>query len=370
MLASAPIDFHVSDSYFVVAHMHYVLFGGSVFALYAGIYYWWPKVTGRLLSEGWGKVHFWMTLVGFHLTFLVQHVLGLEGMPRRVADYFDSDGFTGLNQISSIGAFLLGASTLPFLWNAVQTLRGGWELARPTTRGTASTLEWATTSPPPPENFTADLPPIRSQRPVWDRDHPEHTSPVHTRARAESPRWRRPRRTQRRGGRAVTEPSGRPVPGTEGPRGHELHAPVDDRKVPWRVFLTIGTLVLVLGAIYWATAYEESGTVDAAARRGPVAVDRRLPVAAHPSGDRTREGRGVRDRRAGGRRGRRTDPGTGVAEEGEYYLPHASAWPFAIGLGAATLANGLVLGLWVIVPGAALMALGIGGFVRQSRRRD
>ena len=171
ILASAPIDFHVHDSYFVVAHMHYVLFGGSVFALYAGIYYWWPKVTGRVLDERWGKVHFWMTLVGFHLTFFVQHILGLEGMPRRVADYLDSDGFTGLNQVSSIGAFLLASSTLPFLWNAVQTLRGRLGTVAGDDPWGGHTLEWTTTSPPPAENFVEPLPPIRSQRPAWDLRH-------------------------------------------------------------------------------------------------------------------------------------------------------------------------------------------------------
>jgi cytochrome c oxidase subunit I len=171
MLAAAPIDFHVTDSYFVVAHMHYVLFGGSVFALYAGIYYWWPKVTGRVLDERWGKLHFWMTLVGFHLTFFVQHILGLEGMPRRVADYLDSDGFTGLNQISSIGAFLLAASTLPFLWNALQTLRGRLGTVAGDDPWGGQTLEWTTSSPPPPENFVGPLPPIRSQRPAWDLRH-------------------------------------------------------------------------------------------------------------------------------------------------------------------------------------------------------
>jgi cytochrome c oxidase subunit 1 len=170
MLASAPIDFHVHDSYFVVAHMHYVLFGGSVFALYAGIYYWFPKVTGRVLSEGWGKVQFWMMIVGFHLTFFVQFILGLEGMPRRVADYLPSDGFTTYNRISSIGAALLGASTLPFLWNAWGTWKG--RLGRPAGNDPwgAQTLEWYTTSPPPPHNFD-DLPPIRSERPVWDLTH-------------------------------------------------------------------------------------------------------------------------------------------------------------------------------------------------------
>jgi cytochrome c oxidase subunit I len=171
MLAAAPIDFHVHDSYFVVGHMHYVLFGGSVFALYAGIYYWWPKVTGRVLDERWGKLHFWMTLIGFHLTFFVHHILGLEGMPRRVADYLDSDGFTGLNQVSSVGAFLLAASTLPFLWNALQTLRGRLGTVAGDDPWGGQTLEWTTTSPPPPENFAGPLPPIRSQRPAWDLRH-------------------------------------------------------------------------------------------------------------------------------------------------------------------------------------------------------
>jgi cytochrome c oxidase subunit 1 len=173
MLAAAPIDFQVHDSYFVVAHFHYVMFGGSVFALYAGVYHWFPKFTGRLLDERLGKVHFWLTLVGFHLTFFVQHILGLDGMPRRVADYREIDGFTGLNQISTAGSFLLGLSTLPFLWNVAQTLRGRLGSVAGDNPWEAHTLEWATTSPPPPENFVGPLPPIRSQRPVWDADHPE-----------------------------------------------------------------------------------------------------------------------------------------------------------------------------------------------------
>ncbi|MDD9368779.1 MAG: cytochrome c oxidase subunit I [Acidimicrobiales bacterium] len=173
MLAAAPIDFHVHDSYFVVAHFHYVMFGGSVFALYAGVYHWFPKITGRCLDERLGKVHFWLTLIGFHLTFFVQHILGLEGMPRRVADYRASDGFTGLNQVSTLGSFLLGLSTLPFLWNVVQTLRHRMGTVAGDNPWDGHTLEWATTSPPPPENFVGPLPPIRSQRPVWDANHPD-----------------------------------------------------------------------------------------------------------------------------------------------------------------------------------------------------
>ena len=124
ILASPPLDFHVSDSYFVVAHFHYVVFGTVVFAMFAGFYFWWPKMTGRMLDERLGKVHFWLLFVGFHLTFLVQHWLGVEGMSRRIADYLPKDGFTTLNQVSTIGAFLLGASTLPFLYNVWISRKG------------------------------------------------------------------------------------------------------------------------------------------------------------------------------------------------------------------------------------------------------
>ncbi|MGO1992556.1 MAG: cbb3-type cytochrome c oxidase subunit I, partial [Corynebacterium sp.] len=125
MLASPALDFQLSDSYFVVAHFHYTLFGTLVFASYAGIYFWFPKMTGRMLDERLGKIHFWLTFVGFHMTFLVQHWLGSMGMPRRYADYLDQDGFTLLNQISTIGALLLGISVLPFVWNVFKSWRYG-----------------------------------------------------------------------------------------------------------------------------------------------------------------------------------------------------------------------------------------------------
>ncbi len=128
LLASPPIDFHVTDSYFVVAHFHYVVFGSAVFGGYAGIYFWFPKMTGRMLSERLGKLHAWTQLIGFHLTFLIQHWLGMKGMPRRVADYLPTDGFTTFNTISTIGAFLLGASQLVFFYNVIHSYRYG-ELA-------------------------------------------------------------------------------------------------------------------------------------------------------------------------------------------------------------------------------------------------
>ncbi len=166
VLASPPLDFHLHDSYFVVAHMHYVLFGGSVFALFAAVYYWFPKITGRRLSEGLGRLHLAMMFVGFHLTFFVQHVLGLEGMPRRVADYDSVEGFTGMNQLSTVGAFLTGASILPLLWNVWRARRAGAPAGDDPWGG--HTLEWATSSPPPVENFAGPLPPVTSHTPLLD----------------------------------------------------------------------------------------------------------------------------------------------------------------------------------------------------------
>jgi cytochrome c oxidase subunit 1 len=171
MLAAPPIDFHVTDTYFVVAHMHYVLFGGSVFAIFAAIYYWFPKFTGRLLDETWARVHFVLIFIGFNLTFFPQNELGLRGMPRRIAVYGADLHWSFLNLLSTIGAYVLAIGMLPFLWNVWISWRHG-RVAGNNPWG-AGTLEWATTSPPPEHNFAA-LPPIRSERPVWDLDHPDH----------------------------------------------------------------------------------------------------------------------------------------------------------------------------------------------------
>ncbi|MFD2473176.1 aa3-type cytochrome oxidase subunit I [Amycolatopsis silviterrae] len=172
LLAAPALDFHITDTYFVVAHFHYVLFGTIVFATFAGIYFWFPKMTGRMLDESLAKWHFWTTFIGFHTTFLVQHWLGSEGMPRRYADYLRSDGFTLLNTISTIGAFILGASVLPFIWNVVKSYRYGERVEVDDPWGFGNSLEWATSCPPPRHNFT-ELPRIRSERPAFELHYPD-----------------------------------------------------------------------------------------------------------------------------------------------------------------------------------------------------
>ncbi|HEY3096043.1 MAG TPA: cytochrome c oxidase subunit I [Acidimicrobiia bacterium] len=163
--AMAPIDFNVTDTYFVVAHMHYV-FMALAMALFGAIYYWFPKFTGRMLSDKLGKWHFWLFFIGSNVTFFVQHQLGLEGMPRRVVTYKASDDFGALNLVSTIGSFVLGIAVLIFVWNVIRSLRHGTRAGADPWDG--QTLEWATSSPPPERNFES-LPPIRSERPFWDQ---------------------------------------------------------------------------------------------------------------------------------------------------------------------------------------------------------
>lgn len=174
ILASPVLDFHITDSYFVVAHFHYVVFGTVVFAMFAGFFFWWPKLTGHLLDETLGKIQFWMLFVGFHGTFLIQHWLGVYGMPRRYADYLPEDDFTWMNQISTVFSFILALSTLVFLYNAWRSFQG------PTVDvddpwGYGMSLEWATSCPPPRHNFSS-IPRIRSERPAFDLHHPEVVS--------------------------------------------------------------------------------------------------------------------------------------------------------------------------------------------------
>jgi cytochrome c oxidase subunit 1/cytochrome c oxidase subunit I+III len=168
--AVVPIDWQVTDTYYVVAHFHYVLFGGTAFAVMSAVYYWFPKMTGRLLDERVGRWHFWLMVLGFNLTFFVQHFLGLLGMPRRVYTYPDLPYWGVLNLVSTVGAFALGVSVLVLLANVLRSLGAG-KIAGDNPWN-AWTLEWAATSPPPEHNFDA-LPPVHSRRPLWDLAHPE-----------------------------------------------------------------------------------------------------------------------------------------------------------------------------------------------------
>lgn len=177
MHATVPIDSHHNDSYFLIAHFHYVLFGGSIFGLLAGIYYWFPKVTGRILNERMGKINFWTAFVGFNGTFFPMHFLGLEGMPRRYYTYGEGAGWNFWNAIVTFGAYILGASMLMLLFNIGQSLKSGQRIgANP---WDAPTLEWATTSPPPEYNF-AEVPVVASRDPLWAEKygHAEDT-PAH-----------------------------------------------------------------------------------------------------------------------------------------------------------------------------------------------
>ena len=170
MLAAAPLDWQLTDSYFVVAHFHYTLLGGLLFTLFGAIYYWFPKATGRMLSETLGKWHFWLLVIGFHMTFDTLHFAGIRGMPRRIYTYAAGRGWESLNLVASIGVIFQAAAIACLIWNIIRSLKKGakagddpWD---------AWTLEWGASSPPPEYNF-AVLPEVRSSRPLWDLKHPD-----------------------------------------------------------------------------------------------------------------------------------------------------------------------------------------------------
>jgi cytochrome c oxidase subunit I len=187
ILAIFPIDWQLHDTYFVVAHFHYVLFGGGVFGLFGGLYFWFPKMTGRLMSESLGKLSFWLMFIGFNATFLPQHSAGLSGMPRRIYDYSDQLDVTVYNLISTIGAFILGVGVIVTVVNVLVSVKGGKKAGNDPWKG--NTLEWFTQSPPPPNNFDV-VPRVRSVEPMKDirREVAAAAVPTETVAQPAAPR--------------------------------------------------------------------------------------------------------------------------------------------------------------------------------------
>lgn len=224
MFGVIPFDRQVTDSYFVVAHFHYVLFGAAIFPFFAGLHYWWPKFTGRMLDEHWAVLTFWFMFVGFNMTFFPMHILGLLGMSRRMYTYSGNLGWDALNFFQTIGAFVLGIGILLFIINTLISTWGGqrasanpWE---------ANTLEWSVSSPPPPYNF-AVLPEVRSADPLWDPPTPE--------GEAEPSRLTLAADRETRAASILDAESER-----------VLHMPEDS---PWPLFLAIGLLVLAVGLL-------------------------------------------------------------------------------------------------------------------------
>jgi cytochrome c oxidase subunit 1 len=172
IMASPPLDFHLSDTYFIVAHFHYVVVGGIIFGLFGALYFWWPKWTGKMMNERLGQIHFWLFFIGFHAAFLIQHWLGVIGMPRRYATYLPEDGFTWMNQLSTVGSFVMAVSLVPWLINVYITWRYAPKVTVNDPWGSGRSLEWATACPAPRHNFTS-IPRIRSESPAFDLNHPE-----------------------------------------------------------------------------------------------------------------------------------------------------------------------------------------------------
>ena len=317
ILASPPLDWPVSDTYFVVAHFHYVVFGTVVFAMFGGFYFWWPKLTGHMLDERLGKIHFWTLFVGFHTDVPDPALAGRRGHAAPLRRLSASDGFTTLNTISTIGSFLLGASTLPFLYNVWKSSHGP-KVTTDDPWGYGRSLEWATSCPPPRHNFL-ELPRIRSESPAFDLHYP-HVAALDHREQGQEPA----RRGLRRAGPGLRA-RGRPA-----------------MKIEGLLFFSGFVFFSISAVIYGLLSGEPAGTAALAFTAGLAFLVGYLPA--------------VHRRRIDSRPEDRLDAeiADGAGELG-FYSPH-SWWPLAVGFSAAVAFAGIAFGWWLFIIGAGLGA--------------
>jgi hypothetical protein len=341
-----PSDWQQQDTYYIVAHFHYVLFGGAIMGLFAGIYYWWPKVTGRLLNDTIGKWHFWLMLIGFNLTFAPMHFLGLNGMPRRIFTYPPNMGWELWNVVATVGAFTIALSILVFMYNVVLSLRRGEIAGNDPWDG--RTLEWAIPSPPPVYNFRA-IPTVHGRDAYWLEKHP-HPHGAERQEAAEL--TTRHLEVDVVGRHVATAETGPHLPGMggEGEVVQVDRAAVGDRRVIPSIVRGLGAIVAGAGIVLAVVGNAALGLTLFAVGFLVFAVFG-LYAAAVSGGGPTEPPEGWRP-----------DESPDSFEDAHHlgiHLPDPSIFPIITGVGLTLFAAGVIFGLWLSGIGVVMMIFGI-----------